>query len=193
MEVPGGPETSSQIAQRIVLAGSDRLITQFELRMWALAPQQGSSGGDTSVRADLTLRLYSPFPTGARLPSQLLWEGTITDVVMMPTADALAGPVTVTFAPNVVVPDTLWFAISHANISNQNGPMGIAYELPTSSGIGAVNTTWALQDTNLGAWFPDFAGPSPTMQGRVTAIPSVFAAVPLGVLTLALAARRMRH
>lgn len=180
MESPGGQENIAEAAQRLTLAGTARFITQLDASQWAFSAQGPGSG---PCIADVTLALYT---VNGNIPGSLLWSGTVTGVSMNPGNTTAAVPIS--FFPNVTVPNVVFLSISHSNIVNQRGFMGLSWN-PNSVGIAGFGGPWADKDSTTGLWTQELPGTDGSMMVRMTAIPAP-ATLPLLGLGFAMQRRR---
>lgn len=175
VELPGLPnrEVLSQVGDSITLAGTDRFVTAFTVRLGSL-----TSLPTAKPVADVEL---SVFTDSGGLPGSLLWNGTVAGVVF---PDDFRG-VDVTFVPRITVPTSLVFSIAFSNISNPGGYyMGIATDRLVY--VGSSGPTVLEQATATGAWTAVdmgdvLGGVFQNLQASVTAVPAPGALVVLGV------------
>jgi hypothetical protein len=165
IEIPGGSENISQAAQRLTLAGTDRFVTRLDMSGWAFGATAPGSG---PVVADITAYLYAD---AGGVPSGLLWSGTATGIALNPTNSPTPGTVNVSYFPNVTLPNTVFLAFSHSNISNQRGFMGMTFSSSPGGGIGQAGQ-WLFKDTTTGLWNPPPLGSGDSLLARLTAVPA---------------------
>ena len=155
VEMEGGLENSSQVAQRVTLAGTDRFVTRLDMGLVTYF---------TSCTTDMTAYLYT---NQGGVPGSLLWSGSVTGVVLTPSPANTVVPVS--FTPNIFVPESMFIAFSHENIIDQRNFMGTAVANPFF-GVGQPGN-WAAKDSSTGLWSD--LGPSIyDFSARITAIPA---------------------
>lgn len=186
-EDPRGGENTSEIAQLISLAGTDRYVTNVQL--W-LGRFPGATG--RSAVLDATLRIYTvvgDLNTG--LPGNLLYEGTVANIALAPNAS-----VPVTFQPNVTVPTNIFLAISNPRVQIDQPLMqpevitGFRSGMSGRPRIGNAVPVWRHHLTATGAWIRDpfIGGGTFYLNATVNAVPSCATLLP--ILMLAAARRR---
>jgi hypothetical protein len=178
VELPGGFENQSRVGQAIAFAGVARLVTGFDVPVTAF--------NDGELDADVTLSLFT---NASGAPGTTLWTGTAVGVHV-----ARRTAVTVSFAPHVVVPDEVFFALTYDNITDPTRPFG-AYLSTAAPSVGSSVFGVLAQDSTTLAWSPELGLPPTTvLQARVTAVPAPSGAVCMvgSVIGAGLARRRRR-
>lgn len=166
VELPGTPnerEFDSRVGDVITLATTDRFVTQFEIRAWAIGL------GGPSALTDIELTIYS---VNAGTPSSPLWTG-ILSAVTLPGSNS---PTTLSFAPNIEVPSTIAFGVAFANVTANGRSFGLATQSQSPT-VGSSTTGIIAQDTSSGLWQTRFTNPNDLggsfrqVQARVNAVP----------------------
>jgi hypothetical protein len=178
----------SALGDQITLGGTDRFATQ--------ASTQFFNFDSTATTFDATLRLYA-VGSGGSVVGALL--GTYTAAGISITGfdanNAGSGLANVTFTGlNTVVPNSVIFVLSVANISTQTADLGIElYEPPTigssdnSTYISATGGTFASSFTDPGYGNLNFA--LTATAGAAVPEPATWAAIGGGLAVLAFARR----
>lgn len=179
VELPGLPmerEFDSQIGDSITLAGTDRFVTSFTVRVAAFTPT--TFGAAT----DVELTLYT---NSGGFPGTLLWNGTIAGI-SMPTSSAY----NVTYNPNITVPTNMVFSVALSNISNAgHRPLGIVSSATSSVGTSGMDVL--VQDTATQVWRKEFYPQGfQNIQAMVVAVPAPGAGAFLATAALLIARRR---
>ena len=179
VELPGSPtarEFDAQVGDAITLAGTDRFVTNFTVRLAAYQPTASTAS------ANLELNIYT---SAGGLPGSLLWTGT--SGVVFPSS--LNG-VDVSFTPNITVPGSLVFSVAFSAISNAGlRPMGAATASLVQTGSSGANIV--VQDTATQAWrTASYGSAFENVQARIVAVPAPSTAA---LLTAAACAFRRRH
>ncbi len=188
VELPGIPqfrEFESRVGDQITFAGTDRLVTNFTTRLTAF------SGISTGLTIAVELSIYESV---AGLPGALLWSG-VNPSVVIPGGPSLATAEAV-FAPNIVLPNTVCFAIGFTSIvrlAGESRTMGVASHSSPSIGSSPVTTIHQLSADN--SWFIEdisnqVGGLFRNVDARVEAIPAPSS---LAILAFVVAAVRRRR
>lgn len=187
-ELPGLPtdrEFESRVGDLITFAGNDRLVTNFSTRLTAF----GGTPRGFAVAVELSI-----YESSGGLPGALLWSGVNPNVVI-PASPQLVS-VEAMFTPNIMLPDTVCFAIGFTNIVRVSGEtriMGVATHSAPTIGSSPVTTihqlsadnTWFIEDINQMS-----GGIFRNVEARVEAIP---APATIAALFLALPFSRRRR
>jgi hypothetical protein len=125
----------TRIGDEITLAGTDRLATSAVVQFFS----DGSAG-----TFDATLELFNVgSPVGAQIGS----GATVTGISV--AGDPNGDEVNVTFTlPNLLVPDSLIFAVSIANLSSGAAIDGLELDDPVT--IGSSDPTFAVANSGSG-------------------------------------------
>ncbi len=191
-ERSGGSENQAQWAQYIHLAGANRRVTQIDAwyeQYTVAAP----------ITFDATLRIYAAVPNGTDvLPGALLWQDTSVGLTL---AQGTAGltPQRTTFDLNVVLPDSVFLAISHSNFDFHGGPTTSLFGNAGRIGlpvVGSADSWFFEQLTESRQWQRDPNGntglPGWYTTARITAepVPAPTAMMTIGMSAIALGIRR---
>ncbi len=164
---PGsGPrEAESRTGDRITFAGTDRFVTRFSTRL------QAFSGTPQGITLGVQLSMYEVGAGG--LPGALIWQG-----VSAPVSLATNVPVEAVFTPNVLVPNSICFAIGLTSVTV--APMdirsfGVVTTAQTQVGFSPLTRLGQLSAT--GVWsITDQTGQNGGvfhhLEARVEAVPS---------------------
>lgn len=169
-ENPNGQENFSQVAQRITLGGTDRFATSISMRLAGFRNLNAPGPATRTITTDVTMRVYQ---AAGGLPGAEVWSGTLS-AVSLTVSGGTIGFVPLTFSPNVTLPDTMFVAISHQNISGDNVIFGAGCVSTGSPSVGSIPSPnrWAVQSTSTGIWTLDAFTPSPVLQLTINAVPS---------------------
>ena len=141
VEVLGGGENDAQTGDIVTLAGSGRMVTQFETRFARSLPFS------TVKSLTATLTLYSLV---GETPDQVIWSGQLTGAFT--TSGATKESISLTYAPNVLVPDTFAFAIAIDDITNEpSSAVGIRFSQSAPT-VGTSPEFVLMQDSASLAW-----------------------------------------
>ena len=168
-ELPGTPqerEFESRVGDSITFAGTDRFVTSFSTRLLAFG------GVNRGITANVELSI---FENSGGLPGNLLWSG-VTPGVTIPAQPSF-GAVDAVFSPNMVLPDTVCFAVAFTSIvlvAGESRAFGVGtYSNPTvgSSPVTTIHqlsadNSWFVQDNSTLA-----GGIFRNVEARVEAIP----------------------
>lgn len=182
IESPGGIEHDAQAAQLVNLAGTDRLVTLFEVRLASFSSQTGSS---TSVRVHLTL-----LQSDQGVPGAEIWSGSVAGVTLLGGQNTST---IVAFSPQVIVPDSFFFAMAMSEITSTALVFGPSAQIVGAS-VGSHGAGVYVQDSATQAWSvdPGSLAPPLNLQARITAVPGPGAAAGLLVLAPLAVLRRRR-
>jgi len=179
------------IGDQVTLGGTDRLATQ--------ASTQFFNFDSKSTTFDATLSLYSVGSGGSVLGSLL---GTFTvngvSITGFDSNDPTSGLATVSFLNlNTVVPDSVIFVLSVANLSSGTADLGLElYDPPTIGSsdnafyISGIGGTYSSTATDPGFGNPNFA--LTASASAATPEPATLSVIGGGLALLALARRRAR-
>jgi hypothetical protein len=138
--LPPNGEIDSRLGDVITFGGpaTDRFVTSFSTRLWSFEQPV------TPITVSVELSLYTVLNN---LPNQLLWQGTVSNVLLSTNQ-----PVIVNFAPNLLVPDTIAFGIGFPSVSGTRS-FGVVSSTGLVPGrVGTSPATTLLQDTATQAW-----------------------------------------
>jgi len=171
-ELPNGLEFEAQNAQRLIFAGTSRMVTSLELKF------AGFIGLPGFADLGVIVRFYDGSGSS---PGAEIWSG----VANVAVSRTIAPGTLVTFAPNVLVPDSVFLAFEVTSVANQGtAQLGLACSMSPPT-IGQSDPNWAVELTDTGEWSTFRPTPSMYFLARVNAIPAPWSGAMLGVLLLA--------
>lgn len=189
-EAPGGLENYSQLAQRIILAGTERRVTSVSMHLGAWA----FSGIPTpaSSTADVVISLYANDGLPNVPGSMLATSTSASQAFSVTNSQIRTFLVSVPFA-EVVVPDSFFIAVSFANVTGDGLPLGTEFNL-SSPTIGSVapGRQWLFQSSTDQSWAVDPLVVSSVLEFQVEAVPGPGGMAALLAGLCALSRRRAR-
>lgn len=175
VEVAGGRESISRSGDVVTLAGSARFVNLFEVRIGGSTVHTGQPTGS----ADMILEIYT---VSGGLPDALLWSGEQTVEALPRDWQAI----TVPFAPNISVPDSIAWAIRFENFDGlRDTAFGLVLEKISARTVGSSPDTYLRQDSATGDWTAQPYFTYVDGVARISAVPSA-ATLPMlaaGLLT----------
>ncbi len=180
VETPGGVESDAQTCDIVTLAGSGRMVTQFETRFARIL------AFSTVKSLTATLTLYSLV---GETPDQVIWSGQLSGAFT--ASGATKESISLNYTPNVVVPDTFAFAIAIDNFTNEaNSAVGIRYSISAPT-VGTSPDFVLLQDSASLAWRHEDASVH-NLEAKIWTVPGPGAAGLVGLGGAAMLRRRPR-
>ena len=150
-EVAGGGENEGRVGAAITFAGTNRLVSGIQLTGTCFAGENG---------ADLVLSIHTD-DGGA--PGALIWSGTRHMAVHAFSSTS------VVFAPNVLVPDTVFYTLTYDAFTAPDRNFG-AYMSRSGTTVGSAGQLMSQDSTSL-EWTPGaFTTPDDCVEMLVTAV-----------------------